>query len=65
MVKNTRVVVACLFTAVVAAGGSHSELMKTAVAAPAPLTVQDVNAAQPAWCDALLSLAISHAAGGA
>ena len=64
MVKNTRVVAACLFTAVVVAGCSHPESMKTAVTAPAPLTVQDVNAAQQAWCDALLNIAKTHAAGG-
>jgi hypothetical protein len=63
-VKITRVIATCLFTAVVVAGSSHSELMKTAVAASAPLTVQDVNAAQQAWCDALLSIANTHAAGG-
>jgi hypothetical protein len=31
---------------------------------PAPLTVQDVNAAQVAWCDGLLSIAKTHSAGG-
>jgi len=39
----------------------------SAAAAPVerpPLKVEDVNAAQQAWCDALLSIAKTHAAGG-
>ncbi len=35
-----------------------------AVAARAPLTVQQVNAAQQAWCDSLVNIAKTYAAGG-
>lgn len=63
--KKTWMMAAGLVTAMALAGCSHSDSMnKTAVVAPAPLTVQDVNAAQQAWCDALLSIAKTHAAGG-
>ena len=62
--KSLRRMVAALLASMTVAGCSHSESMKTAVTAPAPLTVQDVNAAQQAWCDALLSIAKTHAAGG-
>lgn len=33
-------------------------------AARAPITVEDVNAAQQGWCDALISIAKAHAEGG-
>ncbi len=36
----------------------------TATAARAPITVEEVNAAQQGWCDALLSIAKAHAEGG-
>lgn len=63
--KKARMMAAGLVAAMALAGCSHSDSMdKTALAAPAPLTVQDVNAAQQAWCDALLSIAKTHAAGG-
>ena len=63
--KKTRMMAASLIGAMALAGCSHSDSMhETALAAPAPLTVQDVNAAQQAWCDALLSIAKTHAAGG-
>jgi hypothetical protein len=63
--KKARMMAAGLVAAMALAGCSHSDSMdKTASAAPAPLTVQDVNAAQQAWCDALLSIAKTHAAGG-
>jgi hypothetical protein len=35
-----------------------------AVVARAPITVEDVNAAQQGWCDALISIAKAHADGG-
>jgi hypothetical protein len=63
--KTIRMMAAGLFATLAVAGCSHSDsVRKTAMAAPAPLTVQDVNAAQQAWCDALLSIAKTHAAGG-
>lgn len=63
--KSIRTIAMGLTAALLLAGCSHSDSMKpSAMAKPAPLTVQDVNAAQQAWCDALLSIAKTHAAGG-
>jgi hypothetical protein len=66
--KTTRMTVAGVCTAVaIVCGGFPSLAPKSATAAPAaqtPLKVEDVNAAQQAWCDALLSIAKAHATGG-
>ena len=63
--KSYYKMVAALLATMAVAGCSHSDSTKSsAEAAPAPITVQDVNAAQQAWCDALLSIAKTHAAGG-
>lgn len=50
---------ACGFSALVAANSAIA-----APAAQAPLTVAEVNAAQQAWCDGLLSIAKAKATGG-
>lgn len=63
--KTISKMAAALIATVVIAGCSHSNSTRSsAKTAPAPMTVQDVNAAQQAWCDALLSIAKTHAAGG-
>lgn len=66
--KTTRMTAAgvCAAAAIVCSG-FPSLAPRSAAAAPAaqtPLTVEDVNAAQQAWCDALLSIAKAHATGG-
>lgn len=52
---------------VIACSGAGPTLAEGPAAAPAPrapLTVEQVNAAQQAWCDALLDISKTHAAGG-
>ena len=52
---------------VIASAGLAALPMQSTAAAPAnqpPLTVADVNAAQQGWCEGLLSIAKTHAAGG-
>lgn len=66
--KTTRMTAAgvCAAAAIVCSG-FPSLAPRSAAAAPAaqtPLTVEAVNAAQQAWCDALLSIAKAHATGG-
>ena len=63
--KSLPKMAAALLATMTAVGCSHSDpTTSSAKAAPAPMTLQDVNAAQQAWCDALLSIAKTHAAGG-
>lgn len=66
--KTMRSIAAGACTAVaILCGGLPSLVPPNAAAAPParpPLTVEDVNAAQQAWCDALLRIAKTHATGG-
>ena len=61
--KSLHKMVAALLATMTVAGCSHSDSTKSSANA-VPMTVQDVNAAQQGWCDALLSIAETHAAGG-
>ena len=66
--KTTRMTAAgvCAAVAIVCSGfpSLTAKSAAAAYAAQTPLKVEDVNAAQQAWCDALLSIAKAYATSG-